>query len=287
MSEASRQSPRLILGSILLMSALLVSLAFLFNAEQVNREEGQALHEAILTQNSWLNRVVLALAEARSITTAPGPSSDLLERKAELFRILLSQAEIAPPLPGPDSVMATLGEDPLLVVPRLQESGSDYGRVLQELKALHEGIEKAQEEAEFAAGIEAMDRKLERFAHVLRDRGTVVSQMEATLHSRLRSVQQRTGTQLKILLLFQLAALLGGSVLVLSAFRIQARKVSELETLIPICSKCKNVRDDTGYWQRVEAYMRSHTHLQFTHGLCPECVSALYPELEEEGTDDP
>jgi hypothetical protein len=282
MSPLSKRPRRLVFGSVLLMTALLVSLGFLFNAERINREEGQALHEEILTQNSWLNRVVLALAEARSFPPAPELSDQELAEKREAFRVLLSQAEIAPPLPEPDSVLETLGEDPLLVVPRLEESDSIYGEILEGLGLLHGTLTEAGSPEELVAGIELLDESLDAFTGILGDRGSVVSQMEATLHSRLRSAQESTGSLLKLLLLFQLAALAGGGFLILSAFRAQAKKVSELETLIPICSRCKNVRDDSGYWQRVEAYMRSYTHIQFTHGLCPDCVSTLYPELDEE-----
>ena len=46
---------------------------------------------------------------------------------------------------------------------------------------------------------------------------------------------------------------------------------------------CKSIRDDKGYWTRVEAYLAEHADLQFSHGICPSCVRAHYAELEEEG----
>jgi PAS domain S-box-containing protein len=64
---------------------------------------------------------------------------------------------------------------------------------------------------------------------------------------------------------------------------LEARRQSELRELrelIPICSHCKRVRDDGGFWHRVESYMARVAHLQFTHGLCPECVDRHYPEPE-------
>jgi GAF domain-containing protein len=54
--------------------------------------------------------------------------------------------------------------------------------------------------------------------------------------------------------------------------------VRTLEGLIPICAGCKNVRDDDGYWTRVEAYVGERSGATFTHGLCPTCETALYPE---------
>ncbi|GAB6061741.1 MASE3 domain-containing protein [Deferrisoma palaeochoriense] len=56
-------------------------------------------------------------------------------------------------------------------------------------------------------------------------------------------------------------------------------QVRTLEGLIPICSGCKKIRDDKGYWREVELYVRERTGAEFTHGLCPDCVERLYPEF--------
>lgn len=55
-------------------------------------------------------------------------------------------------------------------------------------------------------------------------------------------------------------------------------KVKQLSGLLPICSSCKKIRDDEGYWTQVEVYMREHTEIDFTHTVCPECTKKLYPE---------
>ena len=55
--------------------------------------------------------------------------------------------------------------------------------------------------------------------------------------------------------------------------------VRTLRGLLPICASCKRIRDDGGYWQAVEAYVQAHTDAEFTHGICPECISRLYPEM--------
>ena len=57
---------------------------------------------------------------------------------------------------------------------------------------------------------------------------------------------------------------------------------SEIKTLrgiLPICSSCKKIRDDKGYWQQVEVYVRDHTHADFSHGYCPECADKLMQEI--------
>ena len=60
--------------------------------------------------------------------------------------------------------------------------------------------------------------------------------------------------------------------------------LSEVETLrglLPICACCKKIRDDKGYWNHIEAYLRKHAHTEFTHTLCPDCVKQYYPDLWE------
>jgi two-component system sensor histidine kinase/response regulator len=56
--------------------------------------------------------------------------------------------------------------------------------------------------------------------------------------------------------------------------------VQTLSGLIPICASCKKIRDDQGFWQRVETYITEHSDAKFTHGLCPECARKFYPGLE-------
>lgn len=59
------------------------------------------------------------------------------------------------------------------------------------------------------------------------------------------------------------------------------KAMAEIKTLsgfIPICASCKKIRDDKGYWQAVEVYIRDRTDAQFSHGICPDCARKLYPE---------
>jgi PAS domain S-box-containing protein len=48
-------------------------------------------------------------------------------------------------------------------------------------------------------------------------------------------------------------------------------EVKELQSTLPICMYCKNIRDDENYWQTVEAYISEHTNTSFSHGICPSC----------------
>ena len=63
--------------------------------------------------------------------------------------------------------------------------------------------------------------------------------------------------------------------------------LSEVKTLrgfLPICAYCKKIRDDAGYWQKIETYIQQHSEAQFSHGICPECAKTLYPGYEPERT---
>lgn len=60
------------------------------------------------------------------------------------------------------------------------------------------------------------------------------------------------------------------------------KALSEIKTLsglLPLCSHCKKVRDDKGYWNQIDAYIRQHTDADFTHSICPECAEKYYPDL--------
>lgn len=57
-----------------------------------------------------------------------------------------------------------------------------------------------------------------------------------------------------------------------------AKEIKHLSGLLPICSQCKKIRDDAGYWQQVEVYVRDHSEANFSYSICPDCIQLLYPE---------
>jgi len=59
-------------------------------------------------------------------------------------------------------------------------------------------------------------------------------------------------------------------------------EVRTLRGLIPICAKCKKIRDDKGFWQQVEVYVRDHSEANFTHGFCPECARQIFAEINQD-----
>lgn len=52
-----------------------------------------------------------------------------------------------------------------------------------------------------------------------------------------------------------------------------------LRGILPICASCKKIRDDSGYWEQIESYIRNHSEAEFSHSLCPDCAKKLYPHM--------
>jgi len=73
--------------------------------------------------------------------------------------------------------------------------------------------------------------------------------------------------------------------------RVAARKLIERERdseikrlrgMLPICSSCKKIKNDAGYWSQIEVYLKEHSEAEFSHGLCPDCIKKLYPEYQDD-----
>jgi hypothetical protein len=56
-------------------------------------------------------------------------------------------------------------------------------------------------------------------------------------------------------------------------------EVKTLKGMIPICAGCKSIRNDEGFWERIETYLHNQTNAEFSHGMCPECQKKYYPDL--------
>jgi hypothetical protein len=67
----------------------------------------------------------------------------------------------------------------------------------------------------------------------------------------------------------------------ISDLRDALERVKTLHGLIPMCSRCKKMRNDKGYWEQVESYLEEHSAATITHGLCPQCSKDLQNEFEE------
>jgi ABC-type multidrug transport system fused ATPase/permease subunit len=58
------------------------------------------------------------------------------------------------------------------------------------------------------------------------------------------------------------------------------QEVKTLSGLLPICSSCKKIRDDQGYWNQIESYIQTRSDAEFSHSICPDCAKKLYPDID-------
>jgi|GEM_PF-1856100 len=63
---------------------------------------------------------------------------------------------------------------------------------------------------------------------------------------------------------------------VIEALEIALDEIKTLKGIVPICAKCKKIRDEKGHWNTLESYIEKHSDASFSHGVCPECLDALY-----------
>lgn len=96
-------------------------------------------------------------------------------------------------------------------------------------------------------------------------------------HYRME-VQEKNGESRRIHMLVSATPLEEGKTILILEDITQAHQIHQL---IPICAKCKKIRNEQDAWQHLENYMQDHHDLTFSHGLCPNCVKELFPELEE------
>ena len=65
----------------------------------------------------------------------------------------------------------------------------------------------------------------------------------------------------------------------IAELKVALDEIKILNGLIPICASCKKVRDDTGFWEQIEGYIRKNSEANFSHSICPDCHESLYPDL--------
>lgn len=106
----------------------------------------------------------------------------------------------------------------------------------------------------------------------------------ATLLTVLGFVLSPSGSVLWMAVANRLIAVL--AIWVTAILSLQQRKAEDLirllRGLLPMCASCKKIRDDKGYWSRVEQYIEAHSNAIFTHSICPACVEKWYPDLYPE-----
>ena len=101
--------------------------------------------------------------------------------------------------------------------------------------------------------------------------------------NRIKDLQlARSRTQSILLILLSLFVVSGG----IAAFYLHRKRlqIKTLQGLIPICSHCKSVRTDSGYYQQLETFISAHSDAQFSHGICPDCYQKYYPDDQDDST---
>ena len=100
---------------------------------------------------------------------------------------------------------------------------------------------------------------------------------ELALHAELSCAHD------KLVNLQQVLSRKNASLAQVSAELQEARtEIHNLQSLLPICSSCKKIRDEQGTWNQIENYFKDRLGVQFTHSICPECAQILYPGLRLE-----
>lgn len=111
----------------------------------------------------------------------------------------------------------------------------------------------------------ALKQAHDELEHRVRDRTKALEAVNAQLHAEILE-RRRTEKEREELIAGLTQAL---------------EDIKTLSGLLPICAACKKIRDDKGYWNQIEVYIRQHSDAEFSHGICPECMDRLYPEVSK------
>ena len=98
----------------------------------------------------------------------------------------------------------------------------------------------------------------------------------------LRSFKPYAYTDNDVMLAERVGNQIAGAIVNAQLFKDLQKAIAEVKQLgglLPICSGCKKIRDDKGYWNQIEEYISDHSEAIFSHGLCPECLKRLYPDI--------
>jgi len=164
-------------------------------------------------------------------------------------------------------VSGAIGEE--FAIETLKRGATDYilkDRLSKLAPAINRALKEAEErvarkraEKELKRSYEELERRIEERTEELRMTNEL---LQAEIVERKPTEQDREKLILEL--------------------RDALAKIKTLGGLLPMCAWCKRIRDDKGYWKRVETYIREHSHASFTHGICPECLKRVSPEAYDE-----
>lgn len=99
----------------------------------------------------------------------------------------------------------------------------------------------------------------------------------------IKSSKQIIVFRVKLSKSLDIGAKFDGTVIILEDITSLKNALAEVKTLrglLPICSHCKKIRDDNGYWNQIEAFITDHSEAEFSHSICQECAKKYYPDMD-------
>lgn len=187
-------------------------------------------------------------------------------------------------LNGVDALRVAEREQPDLILLDIYMDGADGFEVCRQLKKIPDitnnpiiFITGSSEEADHVRGLQlgAVDFITKPInSAVLKLRVKLHLQLKRTIEDYQKENEARKRTEKEL----QLRVKESDELIV--ELKSALNKVKHLSGLLPICSQCKKIRDDKGYWNQIELYIQNHSDAEFSHSLCRECAMQLYPDLD-------
>ena len=247
------------------------SLLLFINFHDMTHANENLYRDNVFEQGSQLMRVSFALA--RYFGSAPGEGGDSRA-------VIIGHAMIAKPL-DTERIFKLIGEDPLLLELRIEAAQKTYDEQLTGLIELNRRLQAESGRPAVYALEKSFAEAARRFVAAVEERSWALAQFDSIFFNQIRSNRKIEDDYVNLLLYVQVVAVALTVIIVLLYYRLQRGQVNLLHGMIPICSNCKKVRDDAGYWEQVEEYVRQRSGVEFSHGLCPECIKKLYPQFAE------
>lgn len=161
-------------------------------------------------------------------------------------------------------VSGNIGED--IAVGAMKAGAHDYilkGNLARLVPAIERELREAEVRRQRRKADEALKLAYEELEMKVKERTAELQAVNDTLREEMQRREALEGEREKYIKELQSAL----------------SEVKTLSGLLPICASCKKIRDDGGYWNQIEEYIRMHSEAEFSHGLCPDCAEKLYPEF--------
>jgi len=250
--RAAQSAPRMFVGqtAILLTGLAIPWLATALTYLPFNPFPGVDLPPAAFAITGIL--LFIGMGRFSLLDLVPVARHLVVERMADGLIVLDAQERLEDINPA---ALALFGAPAVPAGIRADVIGGELGRALVALRARPEGHEQVTLPGSVVRYLDLRSSELrDRFGRVT---GRLFVVQDVTGRRRLELEKER--------LIGELQAALAD--------------VKTLSGLVPICSSCKKIRDDRGYWRTLEMYLADHLDAQFTHGLCDDCLRRLYPDL--------